>query len=68
MTDKVKIADRTVRSFNTVEDWKAAVSENGHKIKVIKDENDEPEYFAEKMDDEDVTMIGYFKDNWGMIV
>lgn len=68
MTDKFKIADRTVRSFTTVEDWKTAVGESGHRVKVIKDENDEPEYFAEKTDDEDVTMIGYFKDNWGMIV
>jgi hypothetical protein len=68
MTDKITVADRTVRSFTTVEDWKTAVSENGHRVKETTDENNEPEYFAEKVDDEDVTMIGYFKDNWGMIV
>ena len=68
MTDKITVSDKTVRSFTSVEDWKAAVTETGHQFKVIQDEQDEPEYFAEKADDDDVTMIGYFKDNWGMLV
>jgi len=68
MTDKFKIADRTVRSFTNFEDWKAAVSETGHKVTVKRDKEDETEFFAEKSDDDDMTMIGYFKDDWGMIV
>ena len=68
MTDKITIADTTVRSFTSLEDWQAALKDSGHQFKKIQDENDEPEYFAEKVDDDDATMIGYFKDNWGMIV
>lgn len=68
MTDKITVADKTVRSFTNFEDWKTAVSATGHKVVVTRDKEDETEFFAEKMDDDDPTMIGYFKDDWGMIV
>ena len=68
MSNDVKIEDNTVRTFTTVEDWEAAVRETGHNVKIINNEEDTTEYFAEKADEDDVTMIGYFKDDWGMIV
>ena len=66
MYNEVKIEDSTVRTFTTVEEWKAAVRVAGHNVKT--NNEDATEYFAEKADDDDVTMIGYFKDDWGMIV
>jgi len=63
----VKLADKTVRSFTTVEDWERAVRESGHKVKVVETDEHGTEYFAEKVDADDVTMIGYFNDDWGMI-
>ncbi len=67
MTDKLKLEDRTVRSFTSLSAWMSEVHDGGNQIKVLEDEEHGTEYFAEKESDEDVTMIGYFKDNWGMI-
>lgn len=64
---KVHVAEKTVRSFTSLEDWSAAVKDSGLKVSSSKHGEDD-EYFVEKHDDDDVTMIGYFKDNWGMLV
>ena len=61
---KVHVEDKTVITFDDAEKWEEAAKERGLKI-VNRGENGEDELFAEE---EDITMIGYFKDNWGMLV
>jgi len=63
---KVYVDDKTVRSFTSLEEWKMAAEESGQRV-VTSKFGEEDEYFVEKDDDDDVTMIGYFKDNWGML-
>ena len=64
---KIRLGENTVRSFSSLEEWKEAVKSNGHRVKTGETDGQE-EYFAEKVNDEDVTMIGYFRDDWGMLV
>ena len=61
---KIRVEDKTVISFTDVEEWKAAAEERGLQV-INRGENGEDEFFAQE---EDITMIGYFKDDWGMLV
>jgi predicted transcriptional regulator len=64
---KVYVDDKTVITFTDAETWKDAAGKRGLSI-TNRGENGEDEYFAEKGEEEDVTMIGYYKDDWGMLV
>lgn len=61
---KVHVEDQTVISFTDVEEWKAAAEDRGLQV-INRGEDGEDEFFAQE---EDITMIGYFKDDWGMLV
>jgi len=63
----VHVDDKTVITFNDAEKWKVAAKDRGLKV-VNRGEDGEDEFFAEKGEEEDVTMIGYYKDDWGMLV
>lgn len=60
---KVRVDDKTVITFTDAEEWKEAAEERG--LNITNRGGDEDEFFAEE---EDITMIGYFKDDWGMLV
>jgi len=64
---KLLVADRTVRSFTKLDDWLDVASESNLRVTTREDDGAK-EYFAEKGDAEDVTVIGYFKEDWGMLV
>ena len=63
----VYVGDTTVITFKNAEEWTVAAKERGLKI-TNRGEDGEDELFAEKADDDDETVIGYFKENWGMLV
>lgn len=64
---KVHVDDKIVITFKDAEAWTEAAEERGLKV-INRGEDGEDELFAEKANDDDITMIGYFKDNWGMLV
>ena len=62
MAKKMKVGDRTIYSFEDLDEWTEAAKEHGLTIKEV---GDKGELLA---DDEDITVHGYFADNWGMLV
>lgn len=63
----VHVGDTTVITFKNAEEWTEAAEERGLKI-INRGEDGEDELFAEKAADDDITVIGYFKEDWGMLV
>ena len=63
----VHVGDTTVITFKDADEWTEAAKERGLKI-VNRGENGEDELFAEKAEEDDETVIGYFKEDWGMLV
>ena len=60
-----------LKKLFTTEDlsiWRQMAEAKGLKVTMGEEvEVGEPEWFAES-DDDDTTMVGYFKDDWGMLL
>jgi len=58
---KLYVQDKTVITFDNADDWKEAAELRGL---TVTNKGTDDEFFAEE---DDITMIGYFKDDWGML-
>ena len=59
-TEKLYVSENTVFTFDNLEDWKSAAENRGLTVS----EHPDGDYFAE---DDEITVIGYFNDDWGML-
>jgi hypothetical protein len=59
-TDKFYVSENTIFTFDNLDDWKAEAEKRGLNVK----QHPDGDFFAEE---DDVTMIGYYNDDWGML-